>query len=39
MTAYEIVSIIIGILTLVGTLGGFFVALLNLLGKRKGKKK
>ena len=38
MTAYEIISIFLGILTLLFTFGGLIVALLTFLDKRKEQK-
>lgn len=38
MTAYEIISIFIGILTLLFTFGGFIVACLSFLSRDKDKK-
>ena len=39
MTLYEIISIIIGTLTLLVTIGGFIIAFLTFLAKRNGKNK
>lgn len=39
MTAFEIISIFIGILTLLATFGSLIVAFLAFLDKRSGKKK
>lgn len=39
MTAFEIISIFIGILTLLCTFGGLIIAFLAFLDKRKRKKK
>ena len=39
MTAFEIISIFIGILSLLCTFGGLVVAFLNFLDKRNSKKK
>ena len=39
MTAFEIISIFIGILTLLVTFGSLIVALLTFLDKRNGRKK
>lgn len=39
MTAFEIISIFIGILTLLVTFGSLIVAFLTFLDKRDGKKK
>ena len=39
MTAFEIISIFIGILTLLVTFGSLIVAFLTILDKRNGRKK
>lgn len=39
MTAFEIISVFIGILMLLVTFGGLIIAILTFLDKRDGKKK